>query len=168
MGYHKRPRLTTCHSAILSIGFALTIVRTDHYMVIVIGSSFRTPSITYPNISSDGRISSGEHLLPLLGFCCITFRFSAPGNARFASTFPPHTLSLTFLYFNRLASEYGLEIRYRAEFHEVFQQHCEDAEFKRLLSTMRVINENGESAMDEDQWEAASMFNKLLVNLSMY
>ena len=63
---------------------------------------------------------------------------------------------------HRLASEYGLDLLYRAEFHEVYEEHCENPEFKRLLRHMKVVNDDGESAMDEDQWEAASEFHVVI------
>ena len=42
------------------------------------------------------------------------------------------------------------------EFHEVFSENCEHQDFKPLLQHMKVVDANGESQMDEDQWEAAS------------
>ena len=60
-----------------------------------------------------------------------------------------------------MASEYGLTLLYKEEFHQVFQEHQEHPEFKPLLVRMKVVDEDGGSAMDEDQWEAASMFVQL-------
>jgi hypothetical protein len=56
----------------------------------------------------------------------------------------------------RVAKEYGLSLRYKKEFHEIFQEESEDAEFALLLKRMKVVDENGDSAMDEEQWDAAS------------
>jgi mRNA (guanine-N7-)-methyltransferase len=56
----------------------------------------------------------------------------------------------------RVAKEYGLSLVYRKEFHEIFQEESENPDFGLLLKKMRVVDENGESAMDEDQWDAAS------------
>jgi hypothetical protein len=58
--------------------------------------------------------------------------------------------------FYRVAAEYGLYEVYKREFHEVFQDHEKDPEFGQLMVRMKVVDENGESSMDEDQWEAAS------------
>ena len=57
---------------------------------------------------------------------------------------------------DRLASEYGLHPVYKKEFHQVFEEFHEQPEFAPLLQRMRVVDANGESQMDEDQWEAAS------------
>jgi len=59
---------------------------------------------------------------------------------------------------NRVASEYSLHPIYKKEFHEVFTENQNDPEFKQLLIKMGVVNPQGESAMDEDQWDAASTF----------
>lgn len=60
--------------------------------------------------------------------------------------------------FTRLALEYKLKVIYKAEFHEVYAEHCEHPEFSPLLQRMKVIDAKGESQMDEDQWEAASEY----------
>ncbi len=60
------------------------------------------------------------------------------------------------IFFSRLATEYGLHLTYVKEFHEVFADNQEHAEFGPLLEKMKVVDANGESSMDEDQWEAAS------------
>lgn len=57
---------------------------------------------------------------------------------------------------NSLASEYGLNLVWKREFHEIFEDYQSDPEFGPLMVRMRVKNENGESSMTEDQWEAAS------------
>jgi mRNA (guanine-N7-)-methyltransferase len=57
---------------------------------------------------------------------------------------------------SRMAAEYGLHPTYHEEFHHIFQEHHEHPEFGPLLERMRVVDANGESAMDVDQWEAAS------------
>ena len=59
---------------------------------------------------------------------------------------------------NRVASEYSLHPIYKKEFHEVFTENQNDPEFKQLLIRMGVVDPQGESAMDEDQWDAASTF----------
>ncbi|TFK89266.1 hypothetical protein K466DRAFT_645030 [Polyporus arcularius HHB13444] len=60
--------------------------------------------------------------------------------------------------FVRMASEYGLELVYKKEFHQIFEEHAEHPEFAPLLERMRVVDSNGESHMDEDQWEAANVY----------
>ncbi|EJD46044.1 guanine-N(7)-methyltransferase [Auricularia subglabra TFB-10046 SS5] len=58
--------------------------------------------------------------------------------------------------FLALAAKHGLQLLYREEFHDVFEAERDDAEFGPLLQRMRVVDAEGESHMDEDQWEAAS------------
>jgi hypothetical protein len=75
------------------------------------------------------------------------------------------TLSpLKYYVNNRVASEYSLYPIYKKEFHEVFTENQHDPEFKQLLIKMGVVDSRGESAMDEDQWDAASTsFSHLLI-----
>ena len=56
-----------------------------------------------------------------------------------------------------MASEYKLEVLYRSEFHDVYAEHCEHEEYGPLLQRMKVVDAKGESQMDEEQWDAASM-----------
>lgn len=56
-----------------------------------------------------------------------------------------------------LAAEYGLDVVYYSKFEDIFYEEKENPDFARLMSTMHVINEFGESDMDEEMWEAASM-----------
>ncbi|KIM48844.1 hypothetical protein M413DRAFT_87992 [Hebeloma cylindrosporum] len=60
--------------------------------------------------------------------------------------------------FVQMASEYGLSPIYKEEFHQVFEEHQEHPEFKPLLERMKVVDSDGASAMDEDQWEAANIY----------
>ncbi|KAF9815455.1 hypothetical protein IEO21_04626 [Rhodonia placenta] len=60
--------------------------------------------------------------------------------------------------FVKMAAEYGLKLVYKEEFHQIFEEHHEHDEFGPLLQRMRVVDANGESHMDEDQWEAASVY----------
>lgn len=55
-----------------------------------------------------------------------------------------------------LAADYGLYPIYKEEFHQIFAENGEVPEFSQLLQRMKVVDLNGESSMDEDQWEAAS------------
>lgn len=55
-----------------------------------------------------------------------------------------------------LAAQYSLYPIYKEEFHQIFAQHSEQEEFKDLMVRMKVVDANGESSMDEEQWEAAS------------
>jgi len=61
-------------------------------------------------------------------------------------------------HFLQMASEYHLYPLYKAEFHDVYAEHCEHQEFGPLLQRMKVVDANGESQMDEEQWEAANMY----------
>lgn len=60
--------------------------------------------------------------------------------------------------FVSLAAEYSLYPIYKEEFHHIFTQHQDNEEFKSLLLRMKVVDANGESAMDEEQWEAANIY----------
>ena len=77
-------------------------------------------------------------------------------------TFPPTNISTAHSHVSRLAAEYGLHPFYKKEFHEVFEEFQEHPEFKPLLQRMNVIDANGETEMDEDQWEAASTLSPAL------
>lgn len=55
-----------------------------------------------------------------------------------------------------MASEYKLHLVYRQEFHNVYEEHQKDPEFGPLMVRMKVVDSEGASAMNEDQWEAAS------------
>ena len=57
---------------------------------------------------------------------------------------------------NRLAREYKLRLVYKKAFSEVLAEEQESRDFGPLLGKMGVVNAQGESAMNEDQWEAAS------------
>ncbi|KZV92849.1 guanine-N(7)-methyltransferase [Exidia glandulosa HHB12029] len=57
-----------------------------------------------------------------------------------------------------MASQHGLRLQYREEFHDVFEAERDDAEFGPLLERMNVVDKQGESHMDEDQWEAANIY----------
>lgn len=57
-----------------------------------------------------------------------------------------------------LAREYGLELVYQKTFNDILQEEQSSRDFGPLLGKMGVINEDGESAMDTDQWEAANLY----------
>jgi len=40
----------------------------------------------------------------------------------------------------------------------VFTENQDDSEFKQLLVKMGVVDDQGASAMDEDQWDAANLY----------
>lgn len=73
---------------------------------------------------------------------------------------------------SRLAATYDLYPLYRKEFHELFEEFHEHPEFKPLLQKMNVVDANGETEMDDDQWEAVSTSSPctlrvlLLINLT--
>ncbi|KAJ7489906.1 mRNA capping enzyme-domain-containing protein [Mycena galericulata] len=60
--------------------------------------------------------------------------------------------------FVQMAAEYGLHPVYKEEFHDVFSENREHSEFGPLMVRMKVVDADGESAMDEDQWEAANIY----------
>ncbi|KAF5358252.1 hypothetical protein D9756_001837 [Leucocoprinus leucothites] len=60
--------------------------------------------------------------------------------------------------FRRMAADYKLELIYKKDFHEVFMENQEDPEFGPLMVRMKVVDANGESSMDEAQWEAANIY----------
>ena len=55
-----------------------------------------------------------------------------------------------------LAKEFSLVPIYKEEFHNIYTEEAEDPDFGQLLKTMKVVDSDGSSAMNEDQWEAAS------------
>ena len=59
-------------------------------------------------------------------------------------------------YQRAVVSDESLHPLYKREFHDVFDEFREHAEFEPLLQRMKVVDQNGETDMDEDQWEAAS------------
>lgn len=65
-----------------------------------------------------------------------------------------------------MAREYKLDLLYRKSFHDVFAENQEHPELKPLLVRMKVVNKDGERAMDDAQWEAASTFFLFLSKLS--
>ena len=68
-----------------------------------------------------------------------------------------------------LALEYRLKLIYKKPFNEVLQEEQSSRDFGPLLVKMGVVNRDGESAMDADQWEAASGSPfKLLLMLDLY
>jgi mRNA (guanine-N7-)-methyltransferase len=58
-----------------------------------------------------------------------------------------------------MAEEFHLFPIYKEEFHHVFDQNRQHPEFGPLMVHMKVVDASGESSMDEEQWEAASMFS---------
>ncbi|KAL1410321.1 mRNA cap guanine-N7 methyltransferase [Vanrija albida] len=60
--------------------------------------------------------------------------------------------------FVSLAREYGLELIYKKTFNDILQEEQSSNEYGPLLGRMGVINEEGESSMDSDQWEAANLY----------
>ncbi|KIL68637.1 hypothetical protein M378DRAFT_158475 [Amanita muscaria Koide BX008] len=60
--------------------------------------------------------------------------------------------------FVQMAAEYKLRLLYKQEFHRVFEEHQDHQEFGPLMVRMKVVDSDGASAMDEDQWEAANLY----------
>jgi hypothetical protein len=67
--------------------------------------------------------------------------------------------SSEFITFPRLAEEYKLVLKYRKEFHDMFTEFSEHPDFGPLMTRMQVVDAQGDSKMDEEQWEAASEFS---------
>jgi mRNA (guanine-N7-)-methyltransferase len=60
--------------------------------------------------------------------------------------------------FVQLALEHNLHLIERKEFHDIFMEERDNKDYSQLLKKMKVVDDQGESQMDEDQWEAASEF----------
>ncbi|WVW80041.1 hypothetical protein I302_102014 [Kwoniella bestiolae CBS 10118] len=60
--------------------------------------------------------------------------------------------------FVSLAMEYRLRLIYKKPFHDILQEEKGSRDFGPLLGKMGVVNDQGESSMDEDQWEAANLY----------
>ncbi|KZT60477.1 mRNA capping enzyme, large subunit, partial [Calocera cornea HHB12733] len=60
--------------------------------------------------------------------------------------------------FVRLAAEYGLVQEYRKDFGDLLHEEREHEVYGPLLRRMKVVDSAGESDMDEEQWEAASIY----------
>jgi hypothetical protein len=54
-----------------------------------------------------------------------------------------------------IAKQHNLRLLYKREFHHIYLEEREHPEYGPLLRRMKVVNEREESAMDEDQWDAA-------------
>jgi mRNA (guanine-N7-)-methyltransferase len=64
--------------------------------------------------------------------------------------------------FVQLALEHDLHLIEKKEFHQIFMEEREHRDYGALLKRMKVVDNDGESQMDEDQWEAASEFVSFL------
>ncbi|EIW68861.1 hypothetical protein TREMEDRAFT_71716 [Tremella mesenterica DSM 1558] len=60
--------------------------------------------------------------------------------------------------FVALAAEYRLRLIYKKPFHSVLEEEQSSRDFGPLLGKMGVLDHNGHSAMDADQWEAANLY----------
>ncbi|KAF8298358.1 hypothetical protein DL93DRAFT_2189849 [Clavulina sp. PMI_390] len=60
--------------------------------------------------------------------------------------------------FASLAAEYGLELIYKEDFHTIYEREQKPTEFRQLLTLMKVVDSRSERALDQDQWDAASMY----------
>jgi hypothetical protein len=67
----------------------------------------------------------------------------------------------------RMASEYKLYPVYKEEFHHVFEENHKHPTFGPLLEKMKVVDGNGESSLDEDQWVAASAFRLVVLRTAI-
>jgi len=85
-----------------------------------------------PSLSSTGPISS---------------RTSPWPNLRLISAYRP--------WIHSIAKQHNLRLLYKRDFHHIYLEDSENPEYGPLLRRMKVVNEREESAMDEDQWDAA-------------
>ncbi|GAA6003206.1 hypothetical protein JCM10207_001799 [Rhodosporidiobolus poonsookiae] len=60
--------------------------------------------------------------------------------------------------FVELAAQYGLTPTYVADFQTIFADEQDDAHFRQLLRRMKVMDEEGNAEMDEDQLDAAMLY----------
>ena len=123
---------------IVSTKFGSKSGRRGHYTETDIGSTSRTRWRMYRNMLSIGITLLSKHK-----------SFSAP-------LYDSNSMVLC-----RLAAEYNLRLSYMKEFHEVFSENSDHADFKPLLQHMKVVDADGASQMDEDQWEAASTLSSI-------
>lgn len=127
----------TCLSVTRCIRLDLRTAVRDHCLGTSIGSFCKMPLKMYLNMLYIGTT--------LLSGC-----FSSALSIIRAN----HTIAV-YLFF-RMAAEYSLYPLYKEEFHHVFSENQDHQEFGPLMVRMKVVDVNGESSMDEDQWEAAS------------
>jgi mRNA (guanine-N7-)-methyltransferase len=57
----------------------------------------------------------------------------------------------------RLASEYGLELRFKQNFHDFYQSASQEGENNELLRRMKVVG-GYDKEMSKDEWEAAGIY----------
>lgn len=57
-----------------------------------------------------------------------------------------------------LAFKHGLKAVYRSEFRDFFMNGRQDPELKRLLRKMKVVDQQGNSHMTREQWQAANFY----------
>ncbi|PWZ01293.1 hypothetical protein BCV70DRAFT_71405 [Testicularia cyperi] len=63
-----------------------------------------------------------------------------------------------FDVFEDLAREVGLRCIYRKNFAEIYHDESRHPEFGRLLERMKVCNRDGSLVLDEDMWQAATIY----------
>jgi len=101
------------------------------------------------NIRTDTPIPS-DNEMPRFGFRYVFWLKDAVENV-------PEFLVL-WDHFVGLAAEYQLVLKYRKEFHDMFTEFSEHSEFGPLMTRMQVVDAQGDSKMDEEQWEAANIY----------
>ncbi|CAM0141826.1 mRNA cap guanine-N7 methyltransferase [Umbelopsis sp. WA50703] len=62
-----------------------------------------------------------------------------------------------FPTFQKLASEYGLELRFKQNFHDFYQSASQEGENNELLRRMKVVG-GYDKEMSKDEWEAAGIY----------
>jgi len=61
--------------------------------------------------------------------------------------------------FRALAEDYNLELEYRKEFRDVYDEEKNDPEFGQLSERMRVKSRNGNLMVREEEMEASSLYH---------
>ncbi|KDE06696.1 hypothetical protein MVLG_03042 [Microbotryum lychnidis-dioicae p1A1 Lamole] len=57
-----------------------------------------------------------------------------------------------------LAREFDLHLEYKSDFQDIFLAHKDEPDFAQLLKRMRVIDDQGDTEMTPEQWEAATIY----------
>jgi len=73
----------------------------------------------------------------------------------FPSSWPNLRLISACRLGHSIAKQHNLRLLYKREFHHIYLEERAHPEYGPLLRRMRVVDEREESAMDEDQWDAA-------------
>ncbi|SCV67015.1 BQ2448_5661 [Microbotryum intermedium] len=62
------------------------------------------------------------------------------------------------VHWEALAREFDLHLEYKSDFQDIFLNHKDEPDFAQLLKRMRVIDDQGDTEMTPEQWEAATIY----------